>query len=186
MASHIPPNFRLVYDAEQINKRIQALANEIIPWVDETERKTGKQPLAICILRGGVFFFADLLRAIPRSIELSFCRTWGYSSDTNAQTKAGIRVAVDEVEANKRAILMIDDISDTGATLKKLHNVFTNLGAVEVQSVVFVHRIVPDPSYLPTWSGFRFEGDEWFVGYGMDDVNHYSNLSSTYIIEDKK
>ena len=89
-------------------------------------------------------------------------------------------VAVDDVVAEGRAILMIDDICDSGSTLAKLEHVFLDLGASVVNSVVLIHRLCAAPKFKPTWSGFEYQGDAWFVGYGMEDKNKYANLPAIY------
>lgn len=178
----IPENFKLAYDRSAIVKSISAIAPEISAWAAECHKKTGQQVLAVCILRGGLFFFADLLQSIKTSVEPACCRTWSYSSDENAKTDGGVRVSVDDVAAQGRSILMVDDICDTGATLHKLQKVFLDLGAAEVRSAVLIHREVSNSVFTPSWSAFRYSGDEWFVGYGMEDRNHYANLPGVYTI----
>jgi hypoxanthine phosphoribosyltransferase len=154
---------------------------EIGDWAKEVYQEKDQPLLAVCVLRGAVLFFSDLIRAIPLSVEPAFCRTWSYSSKENAQMR-GVRVSVESVEAAGRSILIVDDICDTGATLKKLHQVFTNLGAAEVRTAVMIHRLIDNAPYNPDWSGFRYEGSEWFVGYGMEDCNRLQNLSDVYTI----
>lgn len=182
MNFEIPANFELTYSPTEIARRLTALGAEIAPWAAEAEQRTRQQVLAVCILRGGAFFFTDLLRAIPVSIEPTFCRTWSYSSATNEQVAHSVRVSVDDVVAEGRAILMVDDICDTGSTLAKLENVFLDLGASEVRSTVLIRRLIPEAKFQPTWSAFSYEGPEWFVGYGMEDRNRYSNLPAVYKI----
>lgn len=176
----VPGKLQLVYSEEQIQTRIAELSADIGGWADVVMAKTKVQPLAVCVLRGAVLFFSDLLRAVPVSIEPTFCRASSYSVETNEQGREGVRVSVEEVEAEGRAILMVDDICDTGATLFTLEKVFYELGATEVQSAVLIHRQIPHSKYRPTWSAFEYTGDEWFVGYGLDDQNWHRNLPDVY------
>lgn len=177
----LPPKYKPLYSSSEIEQRLARLGPEIGIWVSEVTANTKQQVLAVCILRGGAFFFTDLLRQIPVSIEPTFCRTWSYSSKSNEQA-SGVRVSVDEVVAEGRAILMVDDICDTGSTLAKLEKVFLDLGASAVKSVVLVHRIVSQPKFKPSWSAFEFDSADWLVGYGMEDCNYYSNLPGVYRI----
>ena len=180
MNYEVPSNYRLAYSSSQISTKVTALGREIGVWVEETTKRSKQDVLAVCILRGGAFFFTDLLRAIPRSVEPTFCRTWSYSSATNNQSSQGVRVAVDEVVAEGRAILMVDDICDTGATLAKLERVFRDLGASDVKSAVLIRRVLPEQCMVPSWSAFEAEGNDWFVGYGMEDKNRFSNIPAVY------
>lgn len=175
----VPANYHLEYSVEDIQKSLKVLSSEISPWAEGVYQSTGQQVLAVCILRGAVLFFADLLRSIEVTIEPTFCRTWSYSSSNNEQQK-GVRVSVEDVVAEGRSILMVDDICDTGSTLYKMQQVFKDLGAKEVKSCVLIHRLVSNAKFSPDWAAFRHKGDQWFVGYGMEDKNHYSNLSAVY------
>lgn len=182
----LPDYLEIKYTPECIMDRVGALGDEIGVWADGILEKHGVPLLAVCVVRGAVFFYADLLRAIPRSVETAFCRTWSYSSSENAQLDEihgkGIRVDVDAIEAAGRGILIVDDICDTGATLEKLKNVFLELGAVEVKTAVLIHRLIDMPKHSPDWSAFQYSGDEWFVGYGMEDKNRLQNVPGVYII----
>ena len=79
-------------------------------------------------------------------------------------------------------VVIVDDICDTGSTLARLVRVLNDLGAREVKTAVLIHRVMKDPKFTPDWAAFKYEGPEWFVGYGMDDRNHYRNLQNVYIM----
>ena len=148
----------------------------------ETHEKEGQQVLAICVLRGGVFFFADLLKEIPYTVEPSFCRAMSYSSKDNSQDSE-FRLVIEPADMNGRNVLLIDDICDSGKTLKNLHEYALQNGAKEVRTAVLIHRNHDDSVYKPQYIGFEYDGPEWFAGYGMEDKNHNSNFPEVYIIE---
>ena len=79
----IPENFKLIYSKEDIAYSVYKMAGEMRHWVKDTHKNDGQQVLAICVLRGGVFFFSDLLKEIPYTVEPSFCRAMSYSSENN-------------------------------------------------------------------------------------------------------
>lgn len=174
-------HYQLLYSQQDIAGRVLRLGEDISPWAAEVMAHTRKSVLAVCILRGAVFFFADLLRSVSSSLEPAFCRTSGYAIGAN-QLSAGLRIAVEDVAAENRHILLVDDICDSGRTLQKLEKVFLDLGAKEVRSVVLVHRHLSGTAFVPNWYGFVYPGAEWLVGYGMDDRDLYRNLSSIYVI----
>ena len=72
MIREIPPNFKQVYSKEDIAYSVYKMAGLIRHWVKDTHETFGQQVLAICVLRGGVFFFANLLKEIPYPVEPSF------------------------------------------------------------------------------------------------------------------
>jgi hypoxanthine phosphoribosyltransferase len=176
----LPEHYKLVYRPGQIRERLDELGIEIASWAELVKAETGEQVLAVCILRGAVFFLADLLRAIPETVEPTFCRAWSYSTATNEQSKRGVQVSVEHVAAEGRSLLLVDDICDTGNTLRALEKVFMDLGAREVRSAVLIRRLIKDAEYVPSWSAFDYDGEEWFVGYGLDDKNCYRNLPAVY------
>lgn len=133
----------------------------------------------LCLARSNIFF-GDLLRAVTVSLEPAFCSASSYSTSTNKQAAKGVQVSVEGIKAEGRAILIVDDICDTGSTLRTLDRVFLELGAAEVASVVMIHRTVPGSQYQPRWSGFNYRGDEWFVGFGLDDLGWHRNLPGVY------
>lgn len=181
--NNLPAHYRLTYSQQDIAQRIGDLGQEVGLWAEEVHRETGKQLLAICILRGAAFFFCDLLRAIPETVELTYCRASSYSSDENVQLSSGVELTMDMVEPEGRAILLIDDICDTGSTMKSLSQEFLSRGATEVRSSVLIYRKTPKSIFTPTWSGFECQSDDWFVGFGMEDKNYFSNLPEVYTIE---
>jgi hypoxanthine phosphoribosyltransferase len=182
MIRQIPDNFKRIYSKEDIAYRVYKMAGDIRHWVKETHENHGEQVLAICVLRGGVFFFSDMLKEIPYTVEPSFCRAMSYSSETN-QSDDAFRLVVEPAEMRGRHVLLVDDICDSGRTLRNLHDYAERNGAAEVRTAVLIHRLHEDSIYKPDYIGFEYEGDEWFAGYGMEDKNHNSNFPEVYIIE---
>ena len=177
----IPKNFVIAYSKAEIAKRVGELALEIAPWIRQWEEKTGEPILAVCILRGAAFFFADLLRAFPRSVETSFLRTWAYTDESHQRST--VEVAADTLPIAGRAVLLVDEICDSGSTLQKLESMFLSQGAKEVKAAVAISRLVVEPKYRAQWTAFEYPGAEWFVGYGMDSSNRFRNAPDIYRIE---
>ncbi len=178
----IPDNFRRLYSKEDIAYRVYKLAGEMRQWVQETHENDGQQILAVCILRGGVFFFADLLKEIPYTVEPTFCRCMSYSSENNTADDA-FRMVVAPAEMEGRQVLLVDDICDSGRTLRNLHDYALENGAKDVKTAVLIHREHDASVYRPDFVAFNYSGPEWFAGYGMEDKNHNSNYPEVYIIE---
>ncbi len=182
MIRKIPENFKRVYSKEDIAYTVYKMAGKIRHWVKDAHEQDGQQVLAICILRGGVFFFADLLKEIPYTVEPSFCRAMSYSSEDNVQGN-GFHLVIEPAEMKRRHVLLVDDICDSGKTLKNLHAYALKNGAKMVRTAVLIHRNHEASAYTPDYIGFEYTGSEWFAGYGMEDKNHNSNFPEVYIIE---
>lgn len=179
----IPSDFKLLYSSKDIAKAVDTLGAAVSPWAQQVFSESGKDLLCVPILRGGIFFFADLVRAINASIELAPITTQAYVAGQNLAQTETVSVDVMGVESSGRSILLVDDICDSGRTLAAVKNVFLQQGAAEVQAATLIRREVADSAFNPEFVGFHFEGDNWFVGYGMEDGNRWRNLSDIYIIE---
>jgi hypoxanthine phosphoribosyltransferase len=139
--------------------------------------------LAIPVLRGGIFFFADLVRAINASVEIAPVRTEAYEAELNGQPRNEVQIYAEKLAVKGRVVLVVDDVCDSGRTLEELEKALMARGAREVRTVVLVRRLLDHPTFVPCWTGFQYEGPEWFVGYGMDDVERWRNLPGVYIIK---
>lgn len=179
MPSYIPKEFILIFSSAQIAERTRELGASICEWAEKAQKETGRDVLAVPVLRGAIFFFADLVRSISNSIEIAPVRTWGYEQN---ELKAAMEVNLEGARPEGRTILLVDDICDTGRSLHAVEDAFIAAGAHEVESVVLIRRMISSPAHVPRWTGFNFEKDSWFVGYGMDDSERWRNLPDIYVI----
>ena len=176
----IPDRYQLLYNKESIAQQIKRVAAEIDAWGHQVRQDSGQDLLVFPILRGGMFFFVDLVRALTQSVEVRLLRVMSYAG--NQQQKENVDVVFEETEMKNRHILVLDDICDSGRTQLEVSAAFKRQNATEVKSAVLVRRIIPEIKFTPTWSCFEFKGDDWLVGCGMDDSEHYRNLPDVYRI----
>jgi len=181
MSRELPDNYKLIFSKDQLAARVSELAKEISAWAGNLP--AGEQVLAVCILRGGVYFFADLVRNMTVSVEHAFCRSWGYSAETNSANFDNGRLDFMGLNAKGRKILLIDDICDTGTTFKRIREHFLKEGALDCKTIALIHREIPNQVCQPDWLGFKFAGEEWLVGQGLDDRDTNSNLPDIYCIK---
>ena len=180
MQRHIPPYFEELYTRSEVEARIRELARDIAGWCGAGESRRESQVLAVCILRGSVFFFSDLLKEIPSSLQPAFCLCRSYSSEENGVQSQKLEIQFEPQGISGRRILLVDDICDTGKTLEELEILCKERGALEVKSAVLIHRIRKDSHHTPTFAAFRYDGEEWFSGYGMEDRNFAMNYPAVY------
>ena len=178
----IPERFELIYSDVQIQECVARLGAEIQVWVREVEAKIKKDVVCIPIMRGGFFFAADLMRRITSSVELAPLTTSSYSSATNNEPHITVQFDTRGLDVQGRAVLLMDDICDSGRTLAVLCEKLQLSGAAEVSSAVLIHRKTAKIMHDPRWRGFSYDGPEWFVGYGMEDSGRWRNLTSVYRI----
>ena len=132
MERHIPSYFEELYSRNEVEERIRELANEIAGWSGAGESCRESQVMAVCILRGSVFFFSDLLKEIPSSLQPSFCLCRSYSSDQNGVQQQNLEIQLEPQGIEGRRVLLVDDICDTGNTLQVLADLCRN--AVRLRS----------------------------------------------------
>lgn len=178
----LPSYFKLQYSSQSIEEVVEKLGKGISDWAQQTHQESGQDVIAIPVLRGGIFFFADLVRHIDASVEIAPIRTWAYEIGQNEVQRSEVGVNMDGVVAEGRSVLLVDDICDSGSTLKKLEQVFCERGAAEVRSAVLIKRHLEVEAFQPDWIGFEYKGEEWFVGYGMEDSERWRNLPDIYTI----
>lgn len=178
----IPKHFQEQYSKDEIQAKVKSLGAEISIWCEKVWDQSHTDVIAIPVLRGGIFFFADLVRNLTCSVEIAPAQSWGYELKPG-EVRDEIALAIDQVPAKGRSILIIDDICDSGRTLNALTDALLKKGAVEVKSVVLIKREMEKETFDPDWVGFNFRGEEWFVGYGMEDTERWRNIPGVYIIK---
>ncbi|MCB0309622.1 MAG: hypothetical protein KDD42_00220 [Bdellovibrionales bacterium] len=183
MSLQLPDSYKLQFKRADIEKAIGRIALQVSEWIDRQFNEKDADLLAIPVLRGGIFFFADLIKEVQKSVEIAPVRAWAYESNQNAKQLSKIQISAEGIDVSGRRVLVLDDICDSGRTLKVIHEEFIRAGAREVRSAVLVKRIDGNSLFQPDWIGFEFEGPQWLVGYGMDDRERWRNLADIYIID---
>jgi hypoxanthine phosphoribosyltransferase len=140
-------------------------------------------PLMVPILNGAFIFAADLLRALSFDPEIRFMRLSSYEG--SMKTSGNIRNLLDlNTEIKGRDVLIIEDIVDTGNTLKWLRNHLTEKGArsVKIACLLFKHEMfqLEEP---PEYYCFRIP-NEFVVGYGLDYAEQGRSLRSIYKVKE--
>lgn len=154
---------------EEIRKRVKELAREI-----STEYRN-KDPLFVGILKGSFIFMADLIRELDFSVEVDFLAVSSYGSST--ETSGVVRIVKDLSESiHGRHVLLIEDIVDTGLTLKYLYRLLRNRNPASLRIAVLLdkkeRRIVDIPL---DFVGFEVP-NLFLVGFGLDYAEKYRNL----------
>ena len=178
----VPSDFKLFCDSEKIAACVKELGSQISSWVGTVREESKQEVIAMPILRGALFFAADLLREISYPVKVVPIRTTAYDCDGHlSEQGVSILTICDDVELQGAPILLIDDICDTGRTLTKLITEFKKIGAREVKTAVCIKRESDTETPLePDYVAMRYQGSDWFVGYGMDSADLWRSLPAIY------
>lgn len=139
-----------------------------------TEEYRGKNPLLLGILRGSIPFMAELIKHIDTHVELDFMTVSSYHGGTKSSGEVKLILDVDTAIKN-RELVIVEDIIDTGRTLKYLKELLEHRGAC-VKIVTLCDK--PEGRVVeiePDWKGFTIP-NEFVVGFGLDYEEHYRNL----------
>ena len=160
---------QILINEEDLGKRVQELGKQIA--ADYAD----KELLMVCILRGAAVFYADLARAIDLPLHMNFMAVSSYANA--AESSGAVRIYYDLNEDIKgRDVLIVEDIIDTGLTLKYLCE---NLAARRPASLKTC-CLLDKPArrkvdFSPDYIGFEVP-DEFIIGYGIDYAEGYRNL----------
>ena len=171
-----PP--REIISADAIARRVAELGAEI-------DARLPPGPLTVVgVLRGAFMFMADLVRAIPREITCDFL---GVRSYGDATVSSGVVEITSDLAAPiaGRRVLLVEDIVDTGLTLKYLVDLLQARGP----TAVHVCALMAKPSYRasggPALDFVGFDApDAFVVGYGLDAAQLYRNLPYVAALRD--
>jgi hypoxanthine phosphoribosyltransferase len=135
----------------------------------------GRSPLLVGVLKGVLFFMADLLRSITIPIEIDFIAVANYSAETREQ--GVVRLVKDlEIPIADRHVLFIEDVIDTGLTLNYILQSLRARQPASLEVCVLFnkpdHRLIEIPL---KYKGFDLP-DRFVVGYGLDYKEKYRNL----------
>ncbi len=163
-------------DREQLEQRIAAMAAEI-----EADFGDSDEPL-VClgILKGSVFFLVDLLKQINLPLSVDFFRISSYEG-----TSAGeVRLLKDvDLPLKDQNVLIIEDIVDTGNTLRVILDLMEFRGANTVKLCTLLDKPSRREVEVPIdYCGFQIE-DHFVVGFGLDYNERYRNLPYIGILE---
>ncbi len=161
---------KILLTKEQIAEKVESLGKELSnDFKDE-------KPLLVCILKGSVVFFADLIRAISIPIEIDFMSISSYGLSTKSSGEVKIIKDLDTSIENKH-IIIVEDIVDSGYTLSYLKRLLFSRNPKSIKICTLLdkkERRVCDIE--PDYVGFDIP-DEFIIGYGLDYAEKYRNLS---------
>jgi hypoxanthine phosphoribosyltransferase len=154
---------------ERLTERVAEMAADI------SADYAGRDPLVIGILKGAVFFTADLVREMSIPCELDFMAVSSYGSATHSS--GVVRITKDlDVAIEGRHVLLVEDVIDSGRTLRYLMRNLAARDPASVETCALLSKPAADRLDLGIrYVGFRLP-DVFVVGYGLDAAERYREL----------
>ena len=161
---------KILIDESEIEQRCKELAAQI----EKDYEKEGKTPLVVGLLKGSVPFMAELIKYFKQPIEIDFISVSSYEG---TESIGDVKINKDlDLSSKNKNVLIVEDIVDTGRTLREVKKLFYNKGAADVKIVSLLDK--PDRRVVDIaadYIGFTVP-NEFVVGYGLDYNQLYSKL----------
>ena len=178
MGAAPPPEPPALLSAEAIAARVEAVAARVAPVLDD-------DAVAVVLLTGGLWFAADLTRALARlGRHPAFDALW-LTSYGDARASSGhceVRTGLQRPVAG-RQVLIVDDVFDSGLSLAEARRHLQDAGARDVLSAVFARKPwpaprAPDPDFVAWEAPARY-----LVGYGLDSAGAWRGLPYVGVLD---
>ena len=164
---------------EQIRQRIKTIAREIKAVYGDGEFTI------ISLINGAVMFTADLMREIDNPVRLDCIRVSSYGLKTKSIGTPQVIHSL-TLDIAKRDVLIIDDILDTGKTLKLVRDLVLDLKPASVRTCVLLDKKPRrEVNIEADFVGFEIP-DKFVVGYGLDFAERYRNLPGIGVLKPEK
>jgi hypoxanthine phosphoribosyltransferase len=169
-------NFTKYLNRHEIDAAVQSIANRINADYE------GKQVVLVGVLKGAIVFMADLVRHLKVDVEVEFVRLSSYGK---ARTSSGTVTIIKDIQADIRGkhVLIIEEIIDSGRTLKFLFERLKQSGPASVEIVTLLDKASKRIVDVPVKYVGRSIDDQFLVGYGLDLEERCRNLPDIYYLK---
>lgn len=169
--------FQPYIEADKIKARINEIARDV-----ERDCK-GTNPLFICVLNGAFPFAADLFRAVDMDAEITFIRLKSYEGTGSTGTVKEVIGLQEDIQG--RTVVVVEDIVDTGRTIKRLLNDLKSKNPAQVKVATLLYK--PDANIeqvRPDYVGFEIP-TKFIIGFGLDIDGQARNLPDIWVKTDE-
>lgn len=143
----------------------------------------GQELIALCVLKGAVFFATDLMRNIKSDVAMDFIQVSSYG---NQKYSSGVVTILKEpqLDMHGKAVLIIEDIIDSGLSMREVFRYIESRGASVVKTATFLDK--PKARKVPfsaDYVGFSID-PQFVIGYGLDFAEKYRNIPEIQVLSD--
>ncbi|HJW92496.1 MAG TPA: hypoxanthine phosphoribosyltransferase [Thermoanaerobaculia bacterium] len=166
-----------LFTREQIDERVAEMGRQIATDFAGTEL------IALCVLKGAVFFCTDLVRNINLDVALDFIQVSSYG---NQKYSSGVVTILKEpqLDMHGKSVLIVEDIIDSGLSMREVFRYIESRGAAMVKTATFLDK--PAARKVPfnaDYVGFSID-PKFVIGYGLDFAEKYRNIPEVQVLSD--
>ena len=160
---------RVLLTEEEVDAKIQEIGEQI------SKDYAGQQVHLVCVLKGGSFFMCELAKYLKMPVTMDFMKVSSYGDGTESSGKLNIELDVSESLEGEH-VLLVEDIVDTGRTLKKLKEMLLERNLASFAICALLNKPSRRVSHVDIeYTGFVIE-DKFVIGFGLDYAQRYRNL----------
>lgn len=169
-------NFQKYMEETEIQSVVKAVAEKI------NRDYEGKEVILVCVLKGAIIFMSDLIRNLTIPTEVEFVRLSSYG---RALTSSGTVTMIKDIQRDIRDkhLLIVEEIIDTGRTLKFLYERLRSGNPASVEIVTLLDKESKRVVDVPVKYVGRKVDDEFLVGYGLDLEERCRNVRDIYYLK---
>ena len=167
---------KVLFTKEQLAAKVAELGKQI------SEEYAGQDIFAVCILKGAIVFFSDLIRELKLPLSIDFMAISSYGNST--KTSGVVRILKDlDHPVEDRDVLVVEDIVDSGLTLAYIKQTLEQRGARSVKLVTLLDKPERRKNGLQVDYACFHIPNEFVVGYGLDFAEKYRNVPDIGVLD---
>ena len=166
-----------LFTRAEIDRRVAEMGKQI------SADFAGDELIALCVLKGAVFFCTDLMRSVSLDVALDFIQVSSYG---NQKYSSGVVTILKEPQLDMRgkAVLIVEDIIDSGLTIREVFRYIESRGASMVRTAAFLDKAAARKvEFKADYVGFTID-PHFVIGYGLDYAEKYRNLPDIQVLSD--
>ena len=169
----------MLIDEQTVARRVAEIGRQI------SNDYRGKQPLLVCILKGGVVFLVDLIKSIDTPHAIDFMSVSSYGVGARESTGA-VRILMDlEQDIDGRHVIIVEDIVDSGRTLHYIHHLLQARNPASLRVCALLNKFERREVDVPLdYVGFDIP-NKFVFGYGLDLDEKFRNLPFVGVLKDE-
>ncbi len=176
------PTCNELFSENQIRARVNELGLQI-----QADFNDGKPIVCVCVLRGAVMFFTDLMKAVDsENVVFDFITLQSYETamvqSESMKTTGRVRLVQDlRTDVTGKHVLVVEDIVDSGHTVDYLRRYFESKNALDVKIACLLDKpMARKVDVAADYVAFSLERPAYIIGYGLDANQKYRNLNGIY------